>query len=384
MKFYLVGGAVRDRLLGLPVKDRDWVIVGGTPEELRAQGFLPVGKDFPVFLHPDTKEEYALARTERKVALGYHGFEFNAAKEVTLEQDLARRDLTINAIAETADGQVIDPYGGVNDLTDRVLKHVSPAFAEDPVRILRVARFAARLAARGFQVAHSTNALMQDMVKAGEVNALVSERVWAETQKALGEPDPVRFFEVLHDCGALALIFPEIDPWITSARTNNPVLYALETFAKLNPSPLERFAVLLVALHLAKPSSPTDAVCKRLCARLKAPNQYRDLAVLCVRLTTLLHSTPKAQTLVEILQHADAWRRPDIFHQAVHILSTLDSNRFSQWQQALTRAYTASLTVDTATLATSKLSGPENDAQLKTLRLAAVEQVLEKSNKNVD
>lgn len=383
MKFYLVGGAVRDRLLGLPVKDRDWVVVGGTAAELRAQGFIAVGKDFPVFLHPETKEEYALARTERKVALGYHGFEFYASKEVTLEQDLARRDLTINAIAETPDGQLIDPYGGVDDLRNRVLKHVSAAFAEDPVRILRVARFAARLGARGFHVAHSTNILMRDMVRAGEVSALVPERVWAETQKSLSELEPVRYFEVLHDCGALVITFPEIDPWFAHSAAENSVVASLKIFAKLNRDPLERFAALQVALHLADPSEPVGAPIKRFCARLKAPNPYRDLAILCVRLTTLLHSTPRADTLVEILQHADAWRRPDTFHQALHVLTTLDSNRFSEWQHILTRALTASLRVDTSTLAASKLSGPEIAAQLKALRVAAVEQMLAESTGTV-
>ncbi|MBL8250581.1 MAG: multifunctional CCA tRNA nucleotidyl transferase/2'3'-cyclic phosphodiesterase/2'nucleotidase/phosphatase, partial [Candidatus Competibacter sp.] len=211
MTIYLVGGAVRDELLGLPVKERDWVVVGATPEELLARGFQPVGKDFPVFLHPRTREEYALARTERKTAPGYYGFDIRAGSEVTLEDDLLRRDLTINAMARDGQGRLIDPYHGRRDLEARRLRHVSPAFAEDPVRILRLARFSARYAALGFQVAPETLALMRQMVASGEVDALVPERVWAETVRALGEIRPERFFETLRACGALARIFPEID-----------------------------------------------------------------------------------------------------------------------------------------------------------------------------
>src|SRR3984885_7196916 len=211
MKTYLVGGAVRDRLLGIPVKDRDYVVVGATPDEMLRQGYTPVGKDFPVFLHPQTHEEYALARTERKTGRGYHGFVFQADATVTLEQDLARRDLTINAIAEDEHGALTDPYEGVRDIEARILRHVSPAFVEDPVRVLRVARFAARFAPLGFTVADETMALMQQMVRDGEGDHLVPERVWAETRKALGEAQPSAFLRVLRECGALAVLFPEID-----------------------------------------------------------------------------------------------------------------------------------------------------------------------------
>src|SRR5690625_1566027 len=211
MKVYLVGGAVRDRLLGLPVHERDWVVVGATPEALSEAGYRPVGKDFPVFLHPRTKEEYALARTERKTAPGYQGFSFHASPEVTLEQDLERRDLTINAIAEAEDGTVIDPFGGQADLEARWLRHVSPAFAEDPVRILRLARFAARFEPLGFRIAEETLALCQDMVRDGEVDALVPERVWQELSRALMEPKPSAFIQTLRACGALARLMPEID-----------------------------------------------------------------------------------------------------------------------------------------------------------------------------
>ncbi|HHO59654.1 MAG TPA: multifunctional CCA addition/repair protein, partial [Thiotrichales bacterium] len=206
-----VGGCVRDRLLNLPIKDHDWVVVGASPEAMIEAGFRPVGKDFPVFLHPQTNEEYALARTERKTAPGYTGFQFHAAADVSLEQDLARRDLTINAMAESASGEIIDPFGGQKDLKQRLLRHVSPAFVEDPVRILRIARFAARFAELGFRVAEETRQLMRKMVDNGEVAALVPERVWAEMQRALGEDHPEVFIEALRDCGALAVLFPEID-----------------------------------------------------------------------------------------------------------------------------------------------------------------------------
>src|SRR5262249_20123816 len=211
MEVYLVGGAVRDRLLGLPIRERDWVVVGARPEDLERQGYLSVGKEFPVFLHPQTREEYALARLERKVAPGYRGFTTQFSPEVTLEEDLKRRDLTINAIAETADGKIIDPYGGQRDLTAKVLRHVSEAFVEDPVRILRLARFAARFADLGFTVADETLSLMRQMVGSGEVDALVPERVWQETERALGESRPDVYFQTLRNCGALATIFPEID-----------------------------------------------------------------------------------------------------------------------------------------------------------------------------
>ena len=224
MEIYLVGGAVRDKRLGLPVRERDWVVVGATPQELLSQGYKPVGRDFPVFLHPVSKEEYALARTERKTGPGYTGFETCSDPTITLEEDLRRRDLTINAMAETPGGELIDPYGGVEDLDNGLLRHVSPAFAEDPVRILRVARFAARFAHRGFRVAHQTNALMRQMVENGEVDHLVPERVWSEFARALEAKTPERFFDVLYGCGALARLFPEIETTLPASapRTARP------------------------------------------------------------------------------------------------------------------------------------------------------------------
>ena len=211
MKSYLVGGAVRDRLLGLPIKDKDWVVVGATPQQMLDAGYQQVGRDFPVFLHPDSHEEYALARTERKSGSGYTGFTCYAAPDVTLEQDLLRRDLTVNALAEDADGTIIDPYGGQQDLQQRILRHVSPAFAEDPLRVLRVARFAARYAHLSFRIADETLALMREMADAGELAHLTPERVWKETESALGTRNPQVFFQTLRDCGALKVLFPEID-----------------------------------------------------------------------------------------------------------------------------------------------------------------------------
>lgn len=254
VKIYLVGGAVRDQLLGRLVKERDWVVVGATPEAMLALGYRPVGKDFPVFLHPETHEEYALARTERKIGPGYHGFACTASPDVTLEEDLKRRDLTINAIAQTPSGDIIDPYGGVQDIQDRVLRHVSPAFVEDPVRILRLARFAARYSGLGFYVAPETRVLMQQMVMQGEVDHLVAERVWQELERALGEAEPGQFFEVLRSCSALAVIFPEIDrlfgvpqspQWHPEIDTGVHTLMVLAQATRLTSSIPVRFAALV-------------------------------------------------------------------------------------------------------------------------------------------
>src|SRR6185312_6419860 len=253
MEVYLVGGAVRDRLLGRPVHERDWVVVGARPEELERDGFVPVGREFPVFLHPQTKEEYALARVERKVGPGYRGFTTQFAPDVTLEDDLRRRDLTINAMAETPSGEIIDPHGGRQDLEARLLRHVSEAFVEDPVRILRVARFAARYAELGFRVADDTRELMSRMTASGEVNALVSERVWQETERALAEPRPEVYFETLRSCGALRVIFPEVDAlfgvpqpakWHPEIDTGVHVMLALRYSASVGAPTSVRYAVL--------------------------------------------------------------------------------------------------------------------------------------------
>ncbi|MDG4597120.1 MAG: multifunctional CCA addition/repair protein [Candidatus Contendobacter sp.] len=337
MEIYLVGGAVRDALLGRPVNERDWVVVGATPNDLLARGFRPVGKDFPVFLHPDTREEYALARTERKTGPGYHGFSFHAAPDVTLEDDLLRRDLTINAMARNAQGQLIDPFDGQRDLENRWLRHVSPAFAEDPVRILRLARFSARYAPLGFRVAPETLDLLRTMVAHGEADHLTPERVWTETARALGEPCPSRFIATLRECGALARIFPELDRLfgVPQSPVHHPeidtgahILLALEQAARLNADPVTRFAVLVHDLgkgatppeewprHLGHEQRGADSV-RSLCQRLRVPNMYRELGVLTARYHIYCHRALelRPRTLLNTVQSLDALRKPQRFEQ---------------------------------------------------------------------
>ncbi|WP_062061333.1 multifunctional CCA addition/repair protein [Cellvibrio sp. OA-2007] len=337
MKTYLVGGAVRDKLLGRNVTEKDWVVVGSSPEQMLTQGFTPVGKDFPVFLHPQTKEEYALARTERKTGKGYGGFSFYCGEEVTLEEDLIRRDLTINAMAEDANGNIIDPYNGQQDLADRQLRHVSPAFAEDPVRILRIARFAARYHTLGFRVADETITLMQTMVANGEVDHLVAERIWKETERALGEPHPEIFIEVLRASHALTRLFPEIDALfgVPQTATHHPeidtgihTLMSLQQAVKLSPSTCVRFATLLH--DLGKATTPQDEwprhiahedrslpLVKKLCERIAAPKDYKDLALMVAQWHTHCHRALelKPATLLKVLQANDAFRRPERFEQ---------------------------------------------------------------------
>jgi tRNA nucleotidyltransferase (CCA-adding enzyme) len=335
MKIYLVGGAIRDRLLGLPVKDRDWVVVGATPEEMLARHYVQVGKDFPVFLHPVSKEEYALARTERKSARGYTGFTVHAAPDVTLEQDLRRRDLTINAIAESADGALIDPFNGCADIEARVLRHVSPAFAEDPLRVLRVARFAARFAELGFTVAPETMTLMRDIVAAGEMEHLIPERIWQEFQRALATNSPQVFIQVLRDAGALAVILPEIDrlfgvpqphKYHPEIDTGIHTLMVLEQAAQLTDNPLVRFAALVHDLGKALTPSATwpmhrgheelgAAAITALAERLRIPNEYHDLAKLVSLQHTRCHraNTHGADDLYTTLELTDALRRPERF-----------------------------------------------------------------------
>jgi tRNA nucleotidyltransferase (CCA-adding enzyme) len=300
MQVYLVGGAVRDELLGLTATERDWVVVGATPDELARAGYRAVGREFPVFLHPASSEEYALARLERKTAPGYRGFETQFSPEVTLEQDLQRRDLTINAMARAADGTLIDPYGGQRDLERRLLRHVSPAFVEDPVRVLRVARFAARLAALGFKLAPETGELMRRMVANGEINALVPERVWREMQRALGEANPEVFFDILKDCGALAVLLPEVD-W------HQPARQALRHAARISAERSMRFAALL--------ADTEPAAIAALCERLRVPNDYRELALLTARLHTRIAGADALDPagVLELLEAADAFRRPERF-----------------------------------------------------------------------
>jgi len=333
MKTYVVGGAVRDRLLGLPVSDQDYVVVGATPDQMLALGFQPVGKDFPVFLHPQTHAEYALARTERKSGHGYKGFKVYAAPEVTLEEDLQRRDLTINAIAEDESGALVDPYGGQRDLAARVFRHVSEAFAEDPVRILRVARFAARFT--DFSVAPETLFLMRSMVDNGEVDALVPERVWQEIARGLMEAQPSRMFQVLRDCGALARLFPEIDRLfgVPQPPEHHPeidtgvhVMLVVDWAARQGYSLLVRFAAL--THDLGKGVTPpalwpkhhghegkSVALVRALCERLRVPADCRDLAIAVARDHGNVHRALelRAATIVELLERVDAFRRSDRF-----------------------------------------------------------------------
>lgn len=337
MNIFLVGGAVRDRLLGLPVKDRDWVVVGASPKQLQDLGYRSVGKDFPVFLHPESHEEYALARTERKTQAGYHGFEFNTASDVTLEQDLQRRDLTINAMAEDEQGNLVDPLKAEQDLKHRVLRHVSSAFAEDPVRILRVARFLARFYRLGFSIADETLTLMRNMVAAGEVDALVPERVWQEMAKALCEPNPEQFILVLRECGALKVLFPEIDALfgVPQVKAYHPevdtgvhVMMVLQQCCLMTDNPVTRFAALMH--DLGKATSGADIlphhygheergvdIVKGLCERLKVPNEYRQLAMMTSAYHTHVHRAfeVKPKTLLKVLTVTDAFRRPDRFAQ---------------------------------------------------------------------
>lgn len=333
MKVYLVGGAVRDKLLGLPVQDRDWVVVGATPEQMVAQGYQPVGADFPVFLHPRTKEEYALARTERKQGHGYKGFTVYSAPDVTLADDLRRRDLTINAMAEDEQGSLVDPYGGAADLKAGVLRHVSDAFVEDPLRVLRVARFAARFSGRGFRVADETLALMRQMTQSGELNHLVPERVWQEVERALGEPAPAGFFAVLRECDALAVLFPELEALfgVPQPAEHHPeidtgvhTLLVLEAAARLTPDAPARFAAL--THDLGKGVTPRDEwpkhhghedrgaeLVRALCERLRAPNEFRDLALAVARHHGVMHRFDELRpgTVLELIESVDFLRRPE-------------------------------------------------------------------------
>ena len=333
MQTYLVGGAVRDALLELPVKDKDWVVVGATPEQMLDQGYSQVGSDFPVYLHPKTKQEYALARTERKSGQGYTGFTCYSAPDVTLEQDLMRRDLTINAIAQAEDGSLIDPYQGQRDLELRQLRHVSPAFIEDPLRVLRVARFAARFAHLGFTVAAETMALMQDTVVAGELSALTPERVWIEWEKSLQSDNPEVFLKVLRQCGALAVIMPEIhalfgvpqpEKWHPEIDCGVHTLLVAEQAANLSTSKVIRFAAQVHDLGKAltpKEELPShkmhchtglDAI-RGLCQRLRVPNEYRDIALMVCAQHTKLHFAAELRpsTFINIFDQIDAWRKPE-------------------------------------------------------------------------
>ena len=351
MNIYIVGGAVRDELLGRPIVDRDYVVVGANPQAMLDKGFRPVGKDFPVFLHPETQEEYALARTERKTGHGYHGFAFHAAPDVTLEQDLARRDLTINAMARAADGTLIDPFCGQRDLKAKILRHVGPAFAEDPVRILRIARFAARFG--DFSLAPETLELMRGMVAAGEADHLVAERVWQELAKGLMEALPSRMFAVLRECGALARLLPEVDAlfgvpqradYHPEIDTGVHTLMVVDEAARRNFALPVRFAAL--THDLGKATTPAEILPRHighemrsvqlvtvLCERLRVPGECRDLALLAARYHGDIHRAAelRATTLVTLLERTDALRRPERFSQLLQACQC-DFNGRLGWQ----------------------------------------------------
>jgi len=397
MKIYQVGGAVRDRLLGLPVTDRDWLVTGSTPDEMIALGFRPVGSDFPVFLHPQSHEEYALARTERKSAPGYKGFVFNTAPDVTLEQDLARRDLTINAIAEDDAGNVFDPYGGRNDIKSGILRHISPAFAEDPLRVLRIARFAARF---NFSVADETMHMMQQLSESGELDTLVPERIWAELEKTLQSAHPVRFFQVLRDCGALKQILPEIDrlfgvpqPVMHHPEVDTGVhtMMVLEQAAKLSVDTTVRFAALVH--DLGKGTTPPTVLpshhgheergaklVKSLCKRLRIPNRYRDLAIIVARFHFICHKIMELRedTVVKKLEAMDAFRHPERF---AHFLVVCEADargrtgyEHSEYPQAnqFRQYFTAANNIDTDTIRMNEMQGNEIAKAIHQLRINAI------------
>jgi len=337
MEVYLVGGAVRDEQLGLPVKERDWCVVGATPEELLSKGYRQVGKGFPVFLHPETNEEHALARTERKTGAGYHGFEFQTSPDVTLEADLSRRDLTINAMARDADGNLIDPFDGMADLENRVLRHISDAYSEDPVRILRTAKFKARFAGFGFELAGETLDLMTQMVSDGEADSLQADRVWQETEAALAGPNPHLYFQVLRDCGALAVVFPELDAlfgvpqppqWHPEIDCGLHALMVLEQSAKLSDDVAVRFAALVHDLGKATtakeklPSHPgherrSVKLVNKMSKRLPVPRACRELGALVAEYHAHCHRAfeLKPQTILKLLKEIDAFRRPERYQK---------------------------------------------------------------------
>ncbi|OOZ41515.1 multifunctional CCA addition/repair protein [Solemya elarraichensis gill symbiont] len=407
MKVYLVGGAVRDQLLGLPVDERDWLVIGATPAEMLEQGYTPVGKDFPVFLHPQTKDEYALARTERKSGHGYQGFAFHAAPDVTIEEDLLRRDLTINAMAMDDDGNLIDPYGGQQDLQQGLLRHVSQAFTEDPVRVLRIARFAARFAAQDFRVADETNALMRNMVDSGELDYLVPERTWAETCKALATDMPSRYFETLRECGALQLLFPEIERLygVPQPARHHPevdtgvhTMMVVEQAARLSSEPRVRFAALLHDLgkgltdssqwprHHGHEKSGVRLV-KQLCERLRVPNDFRELAVIVAeyhghyrRVTDELRADTSCRTLGAL----DAYRRPERFEEFLLACEadlrgrTGFENQPTPHADTFRRLYEVASKVDIGTIVESGANGKEIGEAIEKLRIREIETELGK------
>lgn len=402
MKCYLVGGCVRDKLLGLPVKDRDWVVIGAQPEDMLARGFRPVGKDFPVFLHPETQEEYALARTERKSGRGYHGFTFHASPDVTLEQDLARRDLTINAIAEDENGQLIDPFNGRQDLEKGILRHVSPAFVEDPVRVLRIARFAARF---GFHIADETKTLIHKMVSNGELEYLVPERVWQELAKALQSDKPSLFFTTLREVDALKVLFPEVDAlfgvpqhpkWHPEIDTGIHVMMVIDQAARLTHDLAVRFAAL--CHDLGKSQTPPEILpnhkgheatsvilTRALCQRLRVPNDISTLAMKVAEFHTDVHLLFElnAERVLEVIEKLDSFRRPERFQQYL-LAGEADFRGRPGYEDApmpekatFHACYDVAATVTATEFIEAGLSGADIGEAIRHKRLELIRQTLE-------
>ncbi|MGR5219888.1 multifunctional CCA addition/repair protein [Vibrio parahaemolyticus] len=404
MQVYLVGGAVRDQLLELDVYDRDWVVVGATPEQMLAKGFQAVGKDFPVFLHPKSKQEHALARTERKAGKGYTGFECFSSPDVTLEEDLMRRDLTINAMAQDQNGRIIDPYHGQQDLKDRVLRHVSPAFVEDPLRVLRVARFAAKLAHLGFTIAPDTLALMTQIVEQGELEHLTAERIWQEWHKSLSTHHPEVFLEVLRACGALAVVLPEInqlfgvpqpEQWHPEIDSGVHTLMVATQAAKLSDLTTVRFAAQVHDLGKAlTPQSEWPShklhthsgqkVIKSLCERVRIPNEYRDLAVAVCAQHSNVHRAGELRpaTFVKIFGQLDVWRRPEKLEQVLLCCEAdhrgrkgLETTPYPQADRFRT-AYQAALKVEVQAIIADGFKGKSIKEELDKRRASAIEKAL--------
>jgi tRNA nucleotidyltransferase (CCA-adding enzyme) len=401
---YLVGGAVRDQLLGIEVKDKDYVVVGATPELMVEAGFQPIGKDFPVFLHPASKDEYALARTERKTAKGYHGFEFNADPDVTLKEDLLRRDLTINAMAMDEQGQIIDPFGGQKDLKNKWLRHVSSAFAEDPVRVLRVARFMSRLAPLGFQVHPDTLELMKKLVKDGEIAALVAERVWQEIKNSLNQAKPSAFFLTLRDCGALAILLPEIDclfgipqtkQWHPEVDTGIHAMLAID-----QAKDLDNDVAFAVMVHdLGKGITPKDVLpshrgheaaglplVKAVCRRFKVPSHYKRLALRVCQWHLHAHTIMelRASTVETLFSRLDAYRNPKGLEKFIQACQADATGRwgeeFQQYPQAdyIRTLFKAARSIDKKPLFDRGLQGKELGDQIRQLRVSAIQSVKQK------
>ncbi len=400
MQIYLVGGAVRDKLLNFPIVEKDWVVIGSSPQEMLDKGYQQVGKDFPVFLHPKTNDEYALARTERKSGKGYYGFEVYADKDVTLEQDLIRRDLTINAMAMDDQGNILDPYDGQADLKAKILRHVSPAFSEDPLRVLRVARFAARYFHLGFKLASETLELMQQIANSGELQSLAAERVWKETSRALTERSPQVYFEILREANALKSWFPEIDvlwgipnpaEWHPEIDTGIHTMMVLEQAAILSADPATRFAALCHDLGKAK--SPKETLPKhngheksgiplvsQLCRRLKTPSEYEDLGKIASEFHLHLHRIEelKPNTIVKVLERTDAFRRPERFEQFLLVCEADYRGRtgFEQrdYPQAdlMRRAFQACLTIKPQDLLAKGYSGKALGDEIHRERVSLV------------